>query len=266
MRLLIHSGFHKTGTTSLQHGLRNNRTLLEPHLRLALYEDMTPTVNAARDFSADRTADKLRRFCMSLHKFLKTLDPNDPRPVAVSSEDLCGHMPGREGLTSYTAAPILMRALTMTTLETLGQNTDLTVMLSLRAPESWLKSCYAQHLRVIRMTDPWKLYAEAYRTSADLNAIADRVQAQIGNVPLIRTQLEDSRSLALGPMTPLLNALDLPQDVQSTLQAPNQANPKDPQELQALYLEANRSDMSDKDVRDAKVAARRIWMENCHQA
>lgn len=266
MRLLIHSGFHKTGTTSLQYGLQHNRTLLAPHIRIVLFNDIAPVVNAARDFSADRSADKLRRFCMRLHKYLKTLDASDPRPVVISSEDLCGHMPGREGLTSYTAAPILMRALTMTTLETLGPDTDLSVMLSLRAPESWLKSCYAQHLRVIRMTDPWEVYQQAYADSADLSAIADRVEAQIGNVPLIRAPLEDSKTQPLGPMAPLLNTLDLPSDVLASVKPPSQANPKDPKELQDLYLEANQSDMSNKDVRDAKVAARRIWMENCFEA
>jgi len=265
MRLLFHTGFHKTGTTSLQYGLQRNRKLLEPHLRIVLYDDVTASVNAARDFSADRTPEKLRRFCKRLNTFLKTLDPTDPRPVAISSEDFCGHMPGRAGLTSYTAAPILMRALTMTTLETLGPGTDLSLMLSLRNPDSWLKSCYAQHLRVIRMTDPWEVYAKAYAESADLTAIADRVEAQIGTVPLIRAPLEDSKAHPLGPMAPLLSAFNLPQDVLDSLKIPEQANPKDPQELQDLYLEANQSDLPDIEVRDAKVAARRVWMENVYQ-
>lgn len=264
MRLLIHSGFHKTGTSSLQHGLRDNRRELEPHIRIILYEDITTVVDAARDFSADRTPEKLRRFCMRVNGFMKTLSPSDLRPVAISSEDFCGHMPGREGLSSYTAAPILMRALTMTTQETLGHDTDLSLMMSLRTSESWLKSCYAQHLRVIRMIDPWAIYAKTYISSADLNSIADRIEAQIGRLPLIRTWLEDSKARPLGPLTPFLDALGVPQDIQAKLDAPDQANPQEPQELQDLYLEANQSEMSDQDVRDAKVAARLVWLENCH--
>ncbi len=261
MRLLIHTGFHKTGTTSLQHGLQDNHALLEPHMRIVLYKDISPVVNAARDFSADRTADNLRCFCMRLHRYLVGLDTTDPRPLVISAEDLCGHMPGREGLTSYTAAPILMRALTMTTLETLGPETDLTLMLSLRAPGSWLQSCYAQHLRVIRMTDSWEAYQQAYIESADLTTIADRIQAQIGDIPLIRASLEDSKDRPHGPMSPLLDALDLPPDVLSAIKPPSQANPKEPSELRELYLEANRSDLSNKKVRDAKVAARNIWLQ-----
>ena len=48
MRILIHAGFHKTGTTSVQAALRRNREALAPWLRLRLPGQTRTLRQAAR--------------------------------------------------------------------------------------------------------------------------------------------------------------------------------------------------------------------------
>lgn len=47
----------------------------------------------------------MRLYRFELAEFFGTLDVEDQRPFVLSSEDLCGCMPGRCGLVDYRAAP-----------------------------------------------------------------------------------------------------------------------------------------------------------------
>ena len=46
--VVIHAGFHKTGTTSVQTALTENAERLAPHLRVLLKPDFKPLTDAAR--------------------------------------------------------------------------------------------------------------------------------------------------------------------------------------------------------------------------
>ncbi len=50
-RIVIHAGFHKTGTTTVQQTLKAHATVLAPHLQVVLREDMEAVCEAARAYS-----------------------------------------------------------------------------------------------------------------------------------------------------------------------------------------------------------------------
>ena len=55
MRIIIHAGFHKTGTTTVQKTLRANREDLRPHCRIILRPGMVALCEAARAYSVSRS-------------------------------------------------------------------------------------------------------------------------------------------------------------------------------------------------------------------
>jgi hypothetical protein len=47
-RVILHAGFHKTGTTSVQEFLRANRSALKKHVAIRLKPQMRDLIHAAR--------------------------------------------------------------------------------------------------------------------------------------------------------------------------------------------------------------------------
>ncbi|PCH75249.1 MAG: hypothetical protein COC12_01505 [Rhodobacteraceae bacterium] len=259
MRLILHPGFHKTGTSTVQATLRQNRATLRTHLKVLLRPDMAATCEAARIYSRSRDALDLALFRYEVAQLGDSWDPNDPRPVLMASEDLSGHMPGRYGLKDYSATPELMKTL-VTTLGEIHPELTTTLFFSTRAPGPWLASCHAQHLRASRMTQSADEYAESHRQSGDLNRIIDRIAAKTAPGMVYRCALEDSRSRPLGPLDPLLDLIDLPQSVRVGLHAVPPTNTALPPDCAAQLLALNRSTSDDKSVHIAKQALiRGLW-------
>ena len=253
MRLILHPGFHKTGTSTVQATLRQNRAILRSHLRILLRPDMIATCEAARTYSRSRDALDLALFRYEVAQLGESWDPNDPRPVLMASEDLSGHMPGRHGLKGYSAAPELMKTL-VTTLGEIHADLTTTLFYSTRAPGPWLASCHAQHLRACRMTQNVDEYAETHRQSGDLNRIVDRIAAHTAPCKVHRCALEDSRSRPLGPLDPLLDLINLPQSVRVGLHAVPPTNTALPPDCAAQLLALNRGTGDYKSVHAAKQA------------
>lgn len=259
-KILVHSGFHKTGTTSVQKMLVHNRTPLERHIRFLTKPDMPGACAAARAYSVSRHPADLTEFAIEIAATLDKIDTADPRPLILSSEDLSGHMPGRRGLTRYDAAPILMKAISETARTTMPEPPELTFYFSTRSAEDWLRSCYAQHLRAIRMTLSLDQYCEQFAQSADLDVIVEDVRAQVGDAKVISAQLEEAGTRPIGPLAAVMDALEMPGRTRRHLNKLPPANVSMPEELLAAMLEANRSDLSDAEVSKIKSEARRIWL------
>jgi hypothetical protein len=259
MRLIVHPGFHKTGTSTVQATLRQNHAALRDHLRILLRPDMVATCEAARTYSRSRDAFDLALFRYEVAQLGESWDTSDSRPVLMASEDLSGHMPGRYGLKDYSAAPELMKTL-ITTLGEIHADLTTTLFYSTRAPALWLASCHAQHLRACRMTQSVDEYAETHHQSGNLNHIVDRIAAQTAPCKVSRCALEDSRSRPLGPLDPLLDLIDLPQDLRASLHAVPPINTALPPDCAAQLLALNRGSGDDKSVHTAKQALiRGLW-------
>ncbi|MCW8843389.1 MAG: hypothetical protein OQK00_08250, partial [Rhodobacteraceae bacterium] len=203
-RLLIHAGFHKTGTTSVQRLLGKNKRAIAPIAHVFLRKHIAAVCEAARAYSDSRDSADLLDFSAAFAAFLEARDMDDKRDLIISSEDLSGLMPGRRDLETYDAAPMLMKAATMMIDRVLQDRIDEVIFyFSLRQPEPWLRSCHTQHLRAIRMTQDAEDYARDYAASADLPRIVDKIRIAVAPHRVESAWLEDCADAPLGPLTPI---------------------------------------------------------------
>ena len=254
MKLLIHPGFHKTGTSSLQRGAMARMDVLGARMRLVIRDDLTDCVAAARLFSLNASTKQRRRFADGFGQALAALDPEDPRPVLITAEDLSGWPPGRHGVPAYDAAPVLMAAALDRIGALFGSAADVTVWYTTRAPAAWQRSMYWQNLRASRLTDDFDSYDARWQRGAQLRDIVEQVRHALGRqARVVSTPLEDSRAHPLGHLKAALDLLGLPDDGLDAIPVENVR----PRAADAELLALNRSDLSDTELAEAKRALMR---------
>lgn len=252
-RILIHAGFHKTGTTHLQQTLRANRAALRPDIRLVLKPGMKALCESARAYSRSREDYDLGMVKYEAAMLVQQLENEDAPTIILTSEDLSGHMPGRYGLHGYGAAPHLMRALSVA-FGTAAPDATLTFFFTTRAAEPWLRSCYAQHLRSVRMVWDEDDYLKRLKSSADHDAILDLIKPEISDHALLDASLEEYAAKRLGTADALLQSLGLPAERRDGLVASEQRNAALPEAIKSELLALNRSDLNESALRAAKRA------------
>lgn len=252
-RLVVHAGFHKTGTTSAQRTLDRYRTELAPYVQVVLRKDMKGLCEAARRYSVTRDALDLGFVQYEAALVLEGLDPG--KTALLSSEDLSGHMPGRRKLRSYDAAPALASAMAQAWRQ-VWRNGDVTLAYSTRQAAPWLASCYIQHLRATRITMTAQDYAQAYEKSANLSDIVTQVSKACPTARVVSHALEDITAHALGPAQTLLEHAHVPADLIAQLAPLPRANEGLSIDRQAAYLALNRSELPDAEVSRRKKAMR----------
>ncbi|MFT7593125.1 MAG: hypothetical protein ACI8R4_000437 [Paracoccaceae bacterium] len=253
MHVIVHAGFHKTGTTTIQKALRQNHAALEPYVKIILRSDMVAVCETARAYSASADVLDLSLFQYELSQLAEGWDASDTRPVLLDSEDLGGHMPGRRGLTSYAATPLLMRTL-VETLCKIRPDARAQFFFSTRSADPWLASCYAQHLRATRITQSVEEYTHAYRDSARLAEIIGQIATAVAPHPVHHCALESSQTRPLGPLDPVLDLIGLPDAVRARLVAHPRVNTAPSPAKCDRLLALNRSDLGAKVWRAAKRA------------
>lgn len=244
MRLVLHAGFHKTGTTSVQKALADNAALLEPHLRVLLRDDVQGLIDMARGYSLwrrPRHRQSVYDAALALFGGLR----GESRPVLISAEDLSGFMPGRREVQDYDAVPVIMAEIERAAGAVFGDALALTVFFSTRQPRAWLESLWWQNLRNTRLDLDLKKYRRRNEKIADLDALAEATAAQLGRATVEAVSLDITRTLPEGPMTPLLELLDLPGAVRGAMLYGPPANQRPAVGLEKVFLELNRSGLSD---------------------
>lgn len=252
-RVIIHAGFHKTGTTSLQQTLRINRAALRPDIRVVLKAGMKPLCETARAYSRSREDYDLGLVKYEAALLIEQLAAEKAQTIIISSEDLSGHMPGRHGLHGYGAAPHLMRALAVA-FKTAAPEDEVTFFFTTRSAEPWLRSCYAQHLRTARMVWDEANYLKRLKTSAELDKILDLIKREIPDHALIDAGLEEHADRRLGPVEALLDHLNLDPERRATLRPAQARNARLAAGLRAELLALNRSGLDDAALKAAKRA------------
>lgn len=248
MRVLIHAGFHKTGTTSVQQTLRRNRAALETHLRLLLPEDLDALRSATRAWSATRDPVDAGLVRYEAAELAQSWDTGDTRPVLIASEDLCGHMPGRKDLDDYAAAPHLLALITQAITEARPQAAP-QIHLTTRAPDDWLRSCHMQHLRAIRITEDADSYVARMAPSADFAPVIMRIAEAVAPCPVTHSAIEDHGD---DPLAPFLARLDVPAGLHDPMDTP--ANTAPPAAWAKAVLALNRSDLGPEAWKTARAA------------
>lgn len=249
-RLVVHAGFHKTGTTTIQTTLAAHRDTLRDHADVVLRADMNGLCEAARAYSISRTG-----FDLGLVRYEAALLAEDwnSDTVLISSEDLSGHMPGRHGLTDYAAAIPLATAMA-DAWRAAVPDARMSWVFTTRAAGPWLASCHVQHLRAARMVMDAQTYAATFASSANLNDIAAQVRSNLSDADVRTIALEAHRDNLLDP---ILDIVGLPDATRAMVKPMPPANTSPSAEKIAAMLDLNRSDIPDTDWRAAQNALHR---------
>ena len=257
-RIVVHAGFHKTATSSVQGALAAQSDVLAPHVQLVFRDDILSATRLARTYSKARDPLKLAAFLMEFSEFLEGCAGGDDRPLLITTEDLCGAPIGRGAITDYSAAPDLMRAIATAVTEVFGANADLTFYLSTRR-HGWLESCRWQLLRTGRMTLTEDQFAAKYAPAADLPRQVQAIRSAVHPTPVHESAVEDMNA-RLGPLQPLLDLLDLPTELVARLVPPERRNVKGSADLRETLRAINTSPVSNQEARDQrKHQLRKHW-------
>lgn len=247
-RIILHAGFHKTGTSSVQATLRENRVALKKQIALRLRWHMKDIVAAARGYSMDRDPLTLIKLQSRFGAMINALPGMPKRTLVISAEELCGHLPGRANLPNYNAAPVLLYAY-WEIMRARYPQAEIVIFFTTRDTEKWLGSAYWEHVRSSDMTLDFTAFSNRFRPAGDLDAVVKDVASRVPT-QVVSHRLEECRDLLLGPADPLLDLCDIPASIRPTLMPVPTANRKlGPRVLNQL-LEINRT-MTDPVARNA---------------
>lgn len=234
--IVLHAGFHKTGTSTIQQSLRANRPILKRHVAIRLKPMMKELLHAARGFSTWRDPISLAKAEMRFGALLDDLPRMPRRTLCLSAEELCGHMPGRGALRDYSAAPLLLSRFCETA-RARFPNADLSIALTVRTQQDWLRSAWAEHVKSSSMVLDFDAYVENYAESADLPGMAEQIADATG----VRVNVIAMEDHARNLVAPLLRHCGVPSDVLEQVQPVRAANTRLPEAVLLELLQANRA-------------------------
>lgn len=223
-RVILHLGFHKTGSSSVQELLRRNRARLAPHVACAIQKDpaLRPLEAACKAY--DRAPHRLNRLRLrrAWRRLAARLAALPAEAAIVSSEDLMGRIPSdRDGEAVYARSAAIIGALQEATPEL-----RLDVAFYSRDGVKWRDSLY-RHLvrtRSLALTAGDFAALEKFRDpDAALRQAAERVGARVaGETALL--SFEDDLGARLGPGTALLALAGVGPEVMEGLEPVDQQN------------------------------------------
>lgn len=250
-KIVFHAGFHKTGTSTVQAVLRANRKALMPALAIRLKGQMQELMSAARGYSTYCTNDALDKVSRRFDTLLAELPDMPRRTLLLSAEELSGHMPGRGALADYSAAPVLAN-LFWSRAQQAYPDAQVLFCYATRAPASWLKSGWAEHVKSSTMTLDFAAFCARYPDAPNLQTILDDIRQKVP-APVHSYALEECSDLPLGPADPVLDHCDIPDALRAALTPQPPQNKRLSEDTLAALLEINRTHR-DKEARKAAKA------------
>lgn len=248
-RVLVHPGFHKTGTSSLQGFLVQHRDPLAGYF-YGFGRDKAPELDlAATQYSQRPFRWRLWAFQRVLRTTLSAC-PAD-RDIVISMESLSGLMPGHRVLggadaRDYARTAIPMgKAIIQEIRAIFGAQTEIIFLYTTREKSDWLRSVHGHLLRSIRFTDDLKTFRDRFESMPDLNAQADQMALALPDVRVERAALEDYTLARTGPARAVLDLMGVPKAVRKSLAPTPRANIGQPGDLRDSFLRLNR-DISNK--------------------
>ncbi len=239
MRIILHAGFHKTGTSSVQAALAAHRAALAPHWAVqvaALSGPLARVAKAALAASVDPAALVELRVALAL--WAAGLRPG--AGLLISCEDLVGHMPGRHGLRSYAAAchlvPEVAQALT-----TRFPGAAVEVLLTTRAAPDWLRSLHWQLSKHPEMRLTARGYARRFADAAKPEPILRALAPLLAPVRLHSVPIEMLAPRRLGPVEALYDLAELPDALRASLPPVPRVERSTPLDLADTFVRLNRA-------------------------
>lgn len=250
-RVLVHAGFYKTGTTSLQRFLGDNRAALTPWFAYYGPGDFHNAGAEARRYGQEPFPGPLKRFRLALRSFLQGVP--DAENIVLSRENFTGAMPGHrdwlgEALIGFPHAKPLLRDLKKELRRRFGPEARIETLFTTRERTAWLRSIHGHLLRSIRLEEDFEQFSARFAALGPLSKEARRLGAD--HV----VALEDIALRHCGPAAAVLDLMGVPQTTQEALPAAQRANTGQDAGLQSEFLRLNRSDLPKPALKAAKEA------------
>jgi hypothetical protein len=260
-RVIVHAGYHKTGTTSLQEFLSENKALLAPYLSYYGKVDFPAAGAHARIYAQRPFPWRLYRFRRSLRRFLAGVPEGGT--IVLSRETFSGGMPGHRRIgggliTSYHRPAVKLAGVIIDELRRrFGAQTEITFFYTTRERESWIRSVHGHLLRSIRLADDFETFRARFPALASPADEAARMARALAPVGVVTAALEDHADAREGPGGAILDLLGAPADLRARLAPARRGNQGQGAALRAAFLELNRSSLSKPALKDAKDALMR---------
>jgi hypothetical protein len=256
-RIVLHAGFHKTGTSSLQKALISHRADLADRFVIstrATDKALTEAAEAARAFSERQGPMRRMALVTRLYTWVGSLDLAPGQGLLISTEDLSGHMPGHKLVKSYAAAPEIARLTAEALLARFGAGTDLRLLYTTRAPEEWLRSIHWQLARHPEMKAFVEQFGRLYAPASNLDLVVDAVRRELPGVRVEAVRLEAVKDRRLGPVEALYDLAGLSAADQARLRRVGPANQSPLYDLSGAFVALNRARIPREVLRRLKLA------------
>ncbi|MFV0245022.1 MAG: hypothetical protein ACK5IB_08390 [Qingshengfaniella sp.] len=255
VKAILHPGFYKTATTSIQDCLRQNRATLAPHTTLLLEEDLGAANHLGKIWAERGGSWRLVLLRRALRKALRQVDPH--KPLILSRETLTGTLPGtilaRQPVLDYiTPGQRLCTILVQEIRRHMGADCPITLVFGTRETEAYLRSVWGHHIRATAMTLDYPAFRARLAPDFDLTAQADAIHAKLPGTALRHAPVETGNLTRMGPAGPLLDLLDLPPDVMAALSPTPRKNQGVPRDVLNEMRDLNRTITDPKALKDAK--------------
>jgi hypothetical protein len=247
--IILHAGFHKTGTTTMQMGLRANVDILAPMYQVATLsgdDSLRQIAETARAFSLEKDPLELAWFKGLLVDWFADIADRraDRSGLLISAEDFCGHMPGGRAAGRYHATSELLVAFHQAAQVVFGKRLVLRLLFTTRAPEDWLASLHWQHSKHAYMILDREDFCQTYQRAADFGAVINTVAVALPQAQIAVCALEDMRALQQGPLGALLDLAQVPPALCTRMVVVPAANQRVTQDLAAQFVALNRLGLS----------------------
>jgi len=243
IRVVIHAGFHKTGTTSLQSSLAAHAAWLAPQILVetrALSPAFAAAADAARRYSNRRSPSDMKALHGTLADWIDGLGLRPGQCLLASSEDFVGHMPGDRTVTDYSAAIDIAPAIAETLRRQIGDGLELTLLYTTRAPEAWLKSIHWQLAKHHSLDLGFDHYSRQFGDAADLGRVVTAVRDALPGGMVAQAALEDLATRRLGPVEAIYDLAPVDPGLLGSLPAKPRINQSPPYDLAEAFMALNR--------------------------
>lgn len=255
-RVIVHAGFYKTGTTSLQHFLAINRTALAPYLAYYGKADFMQAGARARIYAQRPFIWRRLAFKHAFRRFLNTI-PNAP-VIVLSRESFSGAMPGHRNIvgrtisTQHATATTLAREIIRALQVRFGPGTDVEFLYTTRDREDWMRSVYGHLLRSIHLATDYTKFRDGFANLPGPQADAHQIATSIAPIPVHTARLEDYADHREGPAAAVLDILRIPEHVRKLLKPASAKNLGQPDQVQSEFLHLNRGNRNKQDLKAIK--------------